>query len=76
MYFLIFVPELLDNGRLRKGTLVVLVGFPYILLAFEAVRRLRGKVVAFRRQNRVRQLKDTRPIGLSYLYVSAHSLGR
>jgi hypothetical protein len=31
------------------------------------VRRLGGKVVAFRRQNRVRQLKDTQPIGFLYL---------
>jgi hypothetical protein len=36
IYFFIFVPELLDNGRLCKGALVVLMGFPYILLAFEA----------------------------------------
>jgi hypothetical protein len=35
-YLLIFVPELPDDGRLCKGALVVLVGFPHILLVFEA----------------------------------------
>ena len=35
-YLLIFVSELPDDGRLCKGALVVLVGFPYILLAFKA----------------------------------------
>jgi hypothetical protein len=29
-------PELPDDKRLCKGGLVILVGFPYILLAFEA----------------------------------------
>jgi hypothetical protein len=37
---------------------------------------LGGKVVAFRRQNRVRQLKDTWPIGFSRLYMSVRSIGR
>jgi hypothetical protein len=35
-YLLIFVLELPDDGRLCKCALVVLVGFPHILLAFEA----------------------------------------
>jgi hypothetical protein len=37
---------------------------------------LDGKVVAFRRQNRVRQLEDTWPIGFLCLYMSVRSIGR
>jgi hypothetical protein len=37
---------------------------------------LGGKVVAFRRQNRVCQLNDTWPMGILCLYMSVRSIGR
>jgi hypothetical protein len=48
-------------------------GFPFMKSAFggKKVTDLGGKVVAFRRQNRVCQLKDTWPIGFLCLYVSS-----
>jgi hypothetical protein len=46
------------------------------LASYKNLTDLGGKVVAFRRQNRVRQLKDTWPIGFLCLYMSVRSIGR
>jgi hypothetical protein len=68
------VPRYVSEFRRDGGILSPPSVFSIYLRRRGHVRRLGDKVVAFRRQNRVRQLKDTWQIGFLYASISISSL--